>query len=216
MQEMVMAIDGQVVMTPQLVEAIDFMYNNRVPREWQYDPTGVEISWITPSLGSWMSGLYARYSKLKLWLEKDSPASFWLPGFQRPQAFLTAVKQTVARQRRAVVPAGGGAEDHAERWALDNVDYYTEVQKEEIKTADGSLDGKFNKQVKEGVGVFIHGLFMEGAQWNKQGNHLEESEAKDLKTLFKDFPVMWVLAETKMQESNKPGAKGGGGRKSFD
>ena len=57
MEETVKAIDGEVVMTPQIVEAIENMYNQRVPNPWMYDATGVEISWVTPSLGSWMKGL---------------------------------------------------------------------------------------------------------------------------------------------------------------
>lgn len=100
MQEMVRAIDGEVVMTPDLVTAIDMVYVNRVPRQWTHDPTGAEISWISANLGSWFTSMHARYRQLKLWLEKDSPSSYWLTGFVRPQAFLTAVKQTVARQQR--------------------------------------------------------------------------------------------------------------------
>lgn len=53
---------------------------------------------------------------------------------------------------------------------------------------------------------------MEGAQWNKQGQHLEDSEAKDLRTMFKDFPMMLVTAvSTKKDDSeNRPnqGKKG--------
>lgn len=194
MQEMIKAIDGEVVMTPELVTAIDMMYINRVPKEWVYDATGVEISWIAPNLGAWFTGLLARYRQLKLWLEKDRPFSFWITGFQRPQAFLTAVKQEVARQMRSQQG------QDAERWALNFVDYYTYVQKDEIKSADGSLDGKSLKPPS--IGVFIHGLFMEGAQWNKQAGHLEDSEAKDLRTLYKDFPVMHVTAETREKDPN--------------
>ena len=57
--------------------------------------------------------------------------------------------------------------------------------------------------------MFIHGLFLEGAAWNKQG-FLEESEAKDLKTLYKDFPLMLVTAELEKPDPNArgPAAKG--------
>jgi dynein heavy chain, axonemal len=209
MQEMIKAIDGEVVMTPDLVVAIESMYNNRVPKQWVYDATGVEIAWISPSLGAWINGLHSRYRQLRLWLEKDRPFSFWLTGFQRPQAFLTAVRQEVARQQRSK----NNDAAHAERWALDNVDYYTIVQKEEIKSADGSLEGKSLKPPVEGV--FIHGLFIEGAQWNKQG-YLEESEAKDLKALFKDFPVMHVTAESTKKDENERQPQGGKGKESLE
>jgi len=57
-----------------------------------YDATGVEISWISPALGTWLDGMRYRYRQLKSWVEKDRPQSFWLTGFMRPQGFLTAVK----------------------------------------------------------------------------------------------------------------------------
>jgi dynein heavy chain len=44
-------------MTSNLVVAINNMYDFRVPAPWMYDATGVEISWISPSLGTWLSGL---------------------------------------------------------------------------------------------------------------------------------------------------------------
>jgi dynein heavy chain len=61
MSDMVKAIDGEVVMTSNLVVAINNMYDFRVPSPWMFDATGVEISWISPSLGAWLSGLQNRY-----------------------------------------------------------------------------------------------------------------------------------------------------------
>lgn len=54
MQNMVDAIDGTVIMTPELVDAINSVYDFRVPSPWLYDPTGVEISWLVPSLTAWI------------------------------------------------------------------------------------------------------------------------------------------------------------------
>lgn len=195
LQEMVKAIDGEVVMTPELVIAIDSMFTQRVPGSWMYDATGVEISWISPTLGSWLEGMRYRYRQLKTWVEKDRPQSFWLTGFMRPQGFLTAVKQEVTRQKSA------------EKWALDEVDYYTTVLQTEIKTSDGSIGEKALKSVPDGV--LIHGLYMEGAQWNTKLGCLEESEGKDLKTLYKDFPVLHVTAETTKEKEDNRQQKGG-------
>jgi dynein heavy chain len=58
---MVLAIEGSIIMTPDLVEAIDSVYDFRVPRPWVYDPTGAEIAWLMPSLGGWMKGLLDRH-----------------------------------------------------------------------------------------------------------------------------------------------------------
>jgi len=79
-------------MTPDLVEAINSIYDFRVPRKWCYDPTGAEISWLIPSLAGWIKGLLDRYHQLNAWISKERPPSFWLTGFFNPQGFLTAMK----------------------------------------------------------------------------------------------------------------------------
>lgn len=92
MKNMVDAIDGSIIMTPDIVESINATYDFRVPRKFQYDPTGAEISWLTPSLGGWIKGLLDRHHQLSNWIFRDRPPSFWLTGFFNPQGFLTAMK----------------------------------------------------------------------------------------------------------------------------
>ena len=60
MNNMIDAIEGTIIMTPDLVEAINSIFDFRVPRKWCYDPTGAEISWLTPSLSGWIKGLLDR------------------------------------------------------------------------------------------------------------------------------------------------------------
>jgi len=48
-------------MTPMLLAAIDSMANSKVPNNWLFDATNVEISWMLPLLGSWVSGFFDRY-----------------------------------------------------------------------------------------------------------------------------------------------------------
>jgi hypothetical protein len=50
--------------------------------------------------------------------------------------------------------------------------------KEIIFGDDGKIEGKQLPQMAEGV--LIHGLFLEGANWNKTDKRLEESLPKDL------------------------------------
>lgn len=47
-------------MTPEIVDAIDALFDARVPREWVYNAVGVEISWLIPALGAWFSDLSDR------------------------------------------------------------------------------------------------------------------------------------------------------------
>jgi len=171
---MIDAIDGTIIMTPEIVDSINAVFDFRVPYKWQFDPTGAEISWLTPSLGGWIKGLNDRHHQLNSWL-KERPPSFWLTGFFNPQGFLTAMKQEVTRIKKT--------------WALDDVKYYTEVQKEIVGGEDGKIEGTKISQPQEGV--YIHGLFLEGAGWNKGEKRLEDSQPKEL---FYQFPIIWVTA----------------------
>jgi len=113
------AIDGTISMTPDIVESINAVFDFRVPRKFQYDPTGAEISWLTMSLAGWIKGLLDRHHQLNIWISKaERPPSFWLTGFFNPQGFLTAMKQEVTRQKKT--------------WALDEVEYTSDVLKDTI------------------------------------------------------------------------------------
>jgi len=61
MVDMIEAIDGNISMTPEIVDSINAVFDFRVPRKWQYDPTGAEISWLTVSLSGWIKGLLDRH-----------------------------------------------------------------------------------------------------------------------------------------------------------
>jgi dynein heavy chain len=84
LQQIIDAIDGLIIMTPEIVDAIDALFDARVPYEWAYDATGVEISWLLPGLGSWFSSLQDRTNQLSTWLKSGRPTSFWMTGFFNP------------------------------------------------------------------------------------------------------------------------------------
>lgn len=60
--DMIDAIDGQIIMTPAIVAAIDSIADAKVPNFWIYDATNAEISWLLPNLGGWVSQLIDRNS----------------------------------------------------------------------------------------------------------------------------------------------------------
>lgn len=159
MTDMVQAIDGTMTMTAELVDAINQVFDFRVPAKWQFQ-AGAEISWLTPSLGGWIKGLIDRHFQLNNWLTKGSrPISFWLTGFYNPQGFLTAAMQEVTRQ-------------HSEqKWSLDAVEPKTEVQKEIIGGEDGRIEKTFQVPSE---GVCVHGLYLEGAAWSRNEKRLED------------------------------------------
>ena len=77
----------------------------------------------------------------------------------------------------------------SQQWSLDEVEYATEVLKDVIQGDDGRIEGRQLQQVAEGC--LIHGLYMEGAGWNKAEKRLEESQPKEL---FFTFPIIHVFA----------------------
>ena len=92
MKNIILAVDGAIIMTLDIVYAIGSIFDLRVPKSWSYDPTGVEISWLTPTLGGWIEWLKNRYNKLNTWYTTGSPVSFLLTGFFNLQRFLIHIK----------------------------------------------------------------------------------------------------------------------------
>ena len=87
------AIDGQIIMTSEILDSINSIFDARVPSQWIYDPTGAEISWIIPTLAKWFNDMIERNRQLYDWLKGSRPYTFWLGGFFNPQGFLTGMKQ---------------------------------------------------------------------------------------------------------------------------
>jgi len=176
-----LAIKGEVVMTPALQNALNDIYDANVPSQWLLTPGGDVFSWLSPTLGLWFSVLLERDLQLTQWLSKGRPPSFWMTGFFNAQGFLTAMKQEVTRAHRS------------EQWALDDMVYTTVVTEHEH-------GGNLKKGPDEGV--YVHGLFLDGAAWkmskNKDSRALVDSEPK---VLFCALPVLHVGATIK---SKKP------------
>ncbi|KAL4479549.1 hypothetical protein ABPG72_018535, partial [Tetrahymena utriculariae] len=176
LQDTILAIEGQIIMTPDILEAINAIFDAKVPNSWIYDPSGTEISWLLPNLGSWSTSLFDRNKQLNDWLRSGQrPILFWLAGFFNPQGFLTAMKQEVTRNHKKSDSKG------SEVWPLEDVVYSTTVKESEKE---------FDQPPAEGV--YIKGLYLQGCKWTKNG--LDDS---DPKKIFSDFPILHVSAINK-------------------
>jgi dynein heavy chain len=178
LQQLRLAINGEVVMTEALQQCLDAIYEAKVPRSWLFTIAGDEFSWILPTLGQWVGSLAARDKQDREWLNEGRPNCYWLTGFFNPQGFLTAMKQEVCRRHQKEPP----------KWALDDIIYHTEVT--HYKDADA-----VKSPPQEGA--YIYGLSLEGAGWSRENVMLVESEPK---TLFVTLPVMLVTAMQKPDE----------------
>ena len=174
-----LAIKGEVVMTGELQACLDSMADAAAPKGWIYTLTGDEFSWILPTLGLWFSSLMARDDQDRTWLNNDRPPCFWLTGWFNPTGFLTAMKQEVTRKHKA------------DKWALDDVLYRTEVTQ---------LERVEQVRSRPPEGVYVHGLFLDGAAYDKKDQILVESEPKKL---IVSLPILFVSGLVKDESAKR-------------
>ncbi|XP_022805941.1 dynein heavy chain 5, axonemal-like [Stylophora pistillata] len=156
-----LAIDGTIIMSETLRDSLDCMYDARIPTHWK------KISWESSTLGFWYTELLERNNQFRSWCFEGRPNVFWMTGFFNPQGFLTAMRQEVTRAHKG--------------WALDCVVLHNDVTrffKDDIAQPPAE-------------GVYVHGLYLDGAGWDRRGCKLVEPTQK---VLFTSMPVIHIYA----------------------
>ncbi|RLN83016.1 hypothetical protein BBO99_00002484 [Phytophthora kernoviae] len=122
-------------------------------------------------LGSYVTDLLERIEFFNKWLMEKPPVVFWISGFFFTQAFLTGASQNYARKYTLPIDQLGFDHEPMPR------DEYAQPPND---------------------GVYVRGLFLEGAKWCKSTKELAES---DPKVLFSMAPVLLFRPVKKVEMS---------------
>jgi len=167
LSSLVLAIAGTIVMSPELAGALDSLFDAKVPEPWaKVGPVALPVQ---PNIGVWFANMSGRVDQLTSWMKEGRPKCFWLTGFFNPSGFLTASRQEVCRAHTK------------DGWALDDCVNTFDVLKQE------------RDDIKAGPpeGIYIYGLYLDGARWDKSKNCLVDSEPK---VRFAGLPVLHISA----------------------
>ncbi|KAL7290283.1 hypothetical protein TKK_0015983 [Trichogramma kaykai] len=160
------AIKGYIIMSSSLEEIYASMCIGKVPQAW--------LKKSYPSLkpmNSYINDLLQRIAFLQDWIDNDVPMVFWMSGFYFTQSFLTGLLQNYARKH--AIP-------------IDHLDFEFEMSR---------FDKPSDVEQLPEHGVYVAGLFLQAARWDRQAQLLAESWPK---IMFDVVPVIWLKVARKV------------------
>ncbi|XP_062930630.1 dynein axonemal heavy chain 17-like [Mobula hypostoma] len=162
LKELNLGLKGELTITADMENISNSLFFDTVPETW--------ANLAYPSLlnlAAWFTDLLLRIRDLEVWsTDFTLPNAVWLGGLFNPQSFLTAIMQSMARKNE---------------WPLDKMCLAVEVTKK----------NKEDMTSAPREGAYIHGLYMEGARWDKNSGVLADARLKELTP---SMPVVFIKA----------------------
>jgi dynein heavy chain len=159
LEQSIKAVRGQIVMSQDLDDVAGALMTARVPAAWLFHSYPTR-----KSLGPYVSDLLERLRFFDDWIASGQPVVFWISGFFFTHSFLTAALQNAARKYTLPIDTLG-------------LDF-------EFRNTEEELNGK-----RPVDGVYIKGIWLEGARWDPDRMMLAECRPKEL---FAPAPIVWL------------------------
>lgn len=141
------SLDCYVHMSNNSLELFKSISDNVVPKLWR------DVSYLgSKQLNKWIDNLELRVQFISKWISEGPQAVYFISYFFCPQAFISAIKQTYARKHKVSVDS------------LHCDCEITSFQPKDIRNPPAN-------------GVYIHGLYLEGAHLNRDLNMIEDTHS---------------------------------------
>ncbi|CAH1801914.1 unnamed protein product [Owenia fusiformis] len=155
------ALAGEVGMSNELDDVARCLFNGQIPTIWRkLAPATLK------SLGNWIIQFMRRFQQYDTWVNESEPNVMWLSGLHIPESYLTALVQATCRKNG---------------WPLDKSTLYTSVTT--YQEPDDVTE-------RAHAGCFVHGLYLEGAGWDRKKSCLIRQKPKQL---IEELPVLKVI-----------------------
>jgi dynein heavy chain len=161
LESLVHALEKQKGWTIEVVALTEHISSRTVPPSWS------SLCWGAESMSQWWTHLIKSIEQLIPWSNMVRPKAVWLGGLLFPARFLHAVTEESTMR--------------LQRWPLAEAVMYSEVKSFMYEEIEDPPD----------VGVYVHGLVLEGASWDVK--QMKLAECLPLKS-HDELPIVWFHA----------------------